>query len=346
MATSNTGQSPAASVVSLKPQPPIIYFNIGWMKHYAGADPSDETSGGMGYLKENPYGAEAFNFLPNDQEMLLGYRAGHAKKLNLDCLGAAASIDHLDGVLVVWMAREPLSKRTMIVGWYDDARVYVRARPQPRLINGEAWPYSVETRAEQGFLLPTYARTFQIQSARTSEGGFGMSPTWYGTDAVNAHVWRYVQSLRAGAAPASQKSPAKKPPINTDPEFRRKVEKAAVDHATAYFQSPEGGTYVVESVEPFGRGWDLEATKDGGELLIEVKGLQGSDLVCELTPNEYKKMMMSAHRDKYVIYVVNNALAQTPIASIFKRTADGQWEADDGRTLAIKEQIGAVLSCG
>src|SRR4051812_19396746 len=46
-------------------QPPIIYFNIGWMKRYAGATPDDQTLGGMGYLAEHKHGAESFNFLPH-----------------------------------------------------------------------------------------------------------------------------------------------------------------------------------------------------------------------------------------------------------------------------------------
>ena len=329
-----------------RPQPPIIYFNVGWMKRYAGADADDVTSGGMGYLKEHPHGAEAFNYLPNDQGMLLGYRAGHVNQLNIGRLGASAGAEYLDDVLVVWMAREPSTRRTMIVGWYEDARVYARARSQSRHINDEAWPYSVEAPAGKGYLLPTYARTFQIQSARTAEGGFGMSPTWYGTDAANARVWRYIESVKAGAARRFKEKQPKKPPINIDPELRRKVERAAVQHATAFFESAEGGTYNVQSVEPYGRGWDLEATNDSGELLIEVKGLQGIGLVCELTPNEYEKMMMAVHRDRYVIYIVNNALGDIPIASVFRRTKAGLWQAEDGRTLDIKERTGAVLSCG
>lgn len=339
-------RKPLALTLTRHPtQPPIIYFNIGWMKHYAGTDPDDPTRGNMGFLKENKHGAEAFNFLPTQDGKLRGYRAGHANQLNISRLGSPAGADRMEGVLVIWMARDPGTKRALVVGWYEDATVYAQARPQPRLLDGETWPYSVETSASKGHLLPPGTRTFLIQSSRTSEGGFGMSPTWYGTDAVNARVWAYVRSVKAGIARRTAKPPIKKPPINTDPELRRKVEKAAINHATAFYESAEGGAYDVASVEPFGVGWDLEATNDEGRLLIEVKGLQGPDLVCELTPNEYEKMLMPENRDKYVIYVVNSALSETPIASVFQRNQAGTWETSDGRCLKMTPKTGAVLRC-
>jgi hypothetical protein len=330
---------------SLK-QPPIIYFNIGWMKHYAGPSPEDFTLGGMGYLADHQHGAEAYNFLPGAEGMLLGYRPGHANRLSLTRLCAPTGTSSLDGVLVIWMAREPATKRQMIVGWYQNATVYAEAQPQSRTINGVSWPYSVSARQQDSYLVPERARTFQLQSARTSPGGFGMSPTWYGTDEVNQRVWAYVQSIQGGKRqPTGQTKKVKKPPINTDPELRRRVEKAAVQHAWGYLESAEGGSHTVVSVEPFGKGWDLEATNGEGCLLVEVKGLQGTDLLCELTPNEYKQMNLVANRDRYVVYVVNNALGAVPIASIFKRAADGEWWTEDGRQLIATERMAAVLSC-
>jgi hypothetical protein len=83
-------------------------------------------------------------------------------------------------------------------------------------------------------------------------------------------------------------------------------------------------------------------------LLVEVKGLLNSELVCELTPNEYEKMMKSANRKRYVVYVVNNALAvhpAMPIASIFEHVARDKWCTADGRQLLVTEKIAAVLSC-
>jgi hypothetical protein len=39
-------------------RPPIIYFDIGWMKSYAGPITDDKTFGGHGYLDDHSNGAK------------------------------------------------------------------------------------------------------------------------------------------------------------------------------------------------------------------------------------------------------------------------------------------------
>ena len=83
-------------------------------------------------------------------------------------------------------------------------------------------------------------------------------------------------------------------------------------------------------------------------MLVEVKGLHGSNLLCEMTPNEFEKMQLPKNKDRYVVYVVNNALADPPgmpIASIFEHVGDDVWRTADGRDLLITPKTGAVLSC-
>ena len=116
----------------------------------------------------------------------------------------------------------------------------------------------------------------------------------------------------------------------------------------AYYKSEHGNSCYIESVEIAAKGWDLEVYNSPEPLLVEVKGLLNAELVCELTPNEYVKMMMPANRSRYVVYVVNNALAAhpaMPIASIFEHVGGDKWRTADGRDLLIKEKIAAVLSC-
>lgn len=322
--------------------PPMVFFNIGWMKRYSGTSADDPTLGGFGFLADNEHGAEAFNFLSNADGYVQGYRPGHARRLNIARLGGQKGSDQLDGVLVVWMAREPVSKRTMVVGWYENATVFATAKPgATHALQGVMWPFAVQARASDAHLIPVVGRNFRIQSARTEEGGFGQSPTWYGSDAINERVWRYIRRVKTGGA---KKPPQKGPPRNADPELRRKVEKAAVDHATAYYQSAAGGHCTVTSVEADAVGWDLEVSNGDIDLLVEVKGLQGPNLTCQLTPNEYEKMTSKRHQSRYVVYVVNNALV-APIASIFTLCTDGTWNTEDGRKLRVEERTGAVLRC-
>jgi hypothetical protein len=324
----------------------MVYFNIGWMKRYAGPAPDDRTIGAHRYLGTHDHGAECYNFLPTDDGFVRGYRPGG--RMNLERMGAGPSDDDLGGALVVWLAREPGTGRTLIVGWYRDATVYREAAPGGREVNGEDYGYSVEARASQATLLPPVARTFAVLSSRVSPGsGFGQNPTWYGSEAVDKRVWAYVRSLET-TRPVKQKSSGR-PPKNFDPELRRKVERAAIDHAVAYYKAIHGSDCPVISVEKEAKGWDLEVRIAPAPLLVEVKGLLNAALVCELTPNEYEKMQVPANRSRYVLFVVNNALAEPPglpIATVFEHSKGMRWCTADGRELLITEKTGAVLTAG
>lgn len=328
---------------------PIIYFNIGWMRDYAGPKADDPTIGAHGYLDDHVHGAECFNFARRPNGLVRGYRPpGSRDQTNITRLGAAPGSASLSGVLVVWLAREPASGTTLIVGWYRDATVYREARAADYEVNNEIHHYSVEARAADATLLPPIARSFAVPSSRTHPGaGFGQKPTWYGAPDVDARVRAYVQiwssrlnEKAAGVTPT--------PPKNLDPELRRKVERAAVEHAKAHYRAKYGAKCPIISVEAFGKGWDLEIFHQAEPLLVEVKGLLNTALICELTPNEFTKMHEEELRDRYVIYVVNNALAASPgmpIPSIFQHVGDGKWRTEDGRDLLITPKTGAVLSC-
>lgn len=324
---------------------PIIYFNIGWMAAYAGHS-NDPISGGHQFLAQNDFGGEAFNFLADVDGRVRGCRPGSRKGLRIERLGAASKNDpYVDGVTVVWMAREPKGGRTLIVGWYLDARVYRSADPAPtprHLPNGEAIPVTAETHADNAVLLPPTGRTFQIQSRRTADVGFGQSPAWYGDPSIDDLVQAYIAGVQQRVAKSKGKGKGGAGRQN-DPELRKTIEEAAINHAGAYFRSDVGGACNVISVEREAKGWDLEATGVDGVWLVEVKGLSGSRLSCEVTPNEFSAMNSPTYRGRYVLYVVCNAL-DAPVASIF-RWANGGWRTEDGRALGVTQKIGAVLSC-
>jgi hypothetical protein len=330
-------------------RPPMIYFNIGWMKNYAGTAQDDPTIGAHGYLNTHPHGAESWNFLPTPEGMMRGYRPpGDRERTNINRMGATNAQTMVNGALVIWLAKEPESGRTLIVGWYRNANVFRTARDSWITLYDERIHYSVEAWAEDATLLSPIARTFEVRSSRTMPGaGFGQKPTWYGAEAVDDRVWTYINA-RGKIRPTKKPSSSKTPPKNLDPELRRKVEKAAVQHAIAYYKSEFGEDCPVISVESGAKGWDLEVHNGPDPLLVEVKGLLNAGLVCELTPNEYEKMMMEANCSRYVVYVVNNALAELPatsIASIFEYAGDGKWHTADGRKLVITPKTGAVLTC-
>ena len=321
--------------------PPIVYFNIGWMEHYAGFAKDDKTIGGHAYLQGHPHGGEAFNFSVSHAGTMRGYRPpGAGEKTNITRMGAANRADHIDGALVIWLAKEPASGQTLIVGWYRNATVFRDAQDGGNDLGDERICYSAEAAKDDAVLLTPPMRTFPVKSSRTKPGaGFGQKPTWYGAEAVNKLVWDYIRNFGSEHQPG--------PPKNLDPELRRKVEKAAVAHATTYYRALYGPACVVKSVEAYAKGWDLEVFVDEQPLLVEVKGLMNDGPACELTPNEYEKMMLPEHRPRYIVYVVNNALAELPaipVASIFEHAGGERWVTADGRELAVKPKMAAVLS--
>lgn len=324
----------------------LVFVNIAWMTFYHGPK-GDKAEGNFGYMKENPDAIvhESWNFAPLKGKVY-GY-VPRSAKINISKIGAQPGDEMATGVTVVWIARNPRKKKTTIVGWYTDATVHREAEHFSKLRTSYfIVGYQIEAPAAAATLLPFDAREFPIPTGR-GPGNVGQSPIWYGRDAAfNKDVLAYI---RRGGVLAKTNG---KQPRQTDPELRRRVEQAAVNHAIAHFGSNAGGARLVSSVEKDGVGWDLEAVGNDGEILkIEVKGLSGNELLVELTPNEYAKMQSTEHRKDYIVYVLRAALSDAPLASIFRFDAtqskrnDLVWVDDFGRRLIIEEKLAARLSC-
>ncbi len=324
---------------------PLVFVNIGWMVAYKGPY-NDPTIGGHGWLKTHDYGHEAWNFLPESGK-LYGYIPRSAR-INLQRLGAGRKDEQLAGVTVVWVARNPRNGVTYVVGWYRNALLHREndhfkvSRP-----NGEVIDYQIEASIDNAKLLTPDQRLLEVPTAKV-KGNLGQSPVWYGNEEFVKRIRAYlkvdgvVQSIPKGRASGS--------PKQLDPEVRKLVELAAVRHAINYYKSPAGGSRTVESVERDNTGWDLTVTGGDVTLKVEVKGLSGSDVRVELTPNEYKKMLSSEHRCMYVVYIVTEALTSAASAHIFyynKEASQGRnhvWMAEDGRVLHIEQLTGARLT--
>lgn len=323
---------------------PLVFINIGWMVNYAGPAPNDPTIGNFGHLKIHSVGHEAWNFKPLRGRMY-GYIPRSAR-IRLERLGSPRAAPSLEGVTAVWIARNPRNRRTYIVGWYTNATVHrqtdaiVRRRSRDFDVN-----YQIEAAEENTTLLPPDARVFPVPTAK-KKGNLGQSPVWYGKDdAFRQQVRDYIVHGRLPSTP----SPGS--PRQQDPDLRRKIERAAVAHATRHYSSAKGGRRSVVSVEMLGRGWDLEATAfDNSVLKIEVKGLSGSSILAELTPNEYAMMTSPDHRQDYIVYIVTNALEKSARSHVFRYDAERSsskellWVTDDDRRLSVEPRTGARLT--
>ena len=327
-------------------RPQILFLNIGWMKRYAGPAPDDPTRGNFGWLKQDVtrrHGHECCNFIPASGRCWGNHSGGVGTDIKK--LGAQRGARSVEGVLVVWFARDPRADKAVIVGWYENATVYPQFQ-EP--VNGKGhylgkdriW-YKATARADDCLLLPVNDRSFSIPSCGEIDGGYGRSPNWYGLgDEFLDNVWGYIRSVRAGKG-RNPKATAI-PPRNDDHELRRQVEETAIRIATEFFESPVGGSRSVESVELQAKGWDLEAKGDDGILLVEVKGLSGSIPVAELTPNEYAKM--KKYRKHWVMFIVTDCLAKPPKIYDFRYMHDAnRWETSEGHILDVLPKTGAIV---
>lgn len=326
----------------------IVFVNIGWMKDYAGVSANDQAVGGHGYLKQGNIGHEVWNFMPFKGKVY-GY-VPRSARINLKNLGGSRTDEFVQPATVVWIARNPSNKKTFIVGWYKNAIVYKENEHiKLKRKGGFEVGYQIVAQADDATLLPVDRRLYPIPTAK-SKGNLGQSPVWYGVDQVfRDAVEDYIKS--GGNFSAEKKAKSKYVKRQTDPELRKKIELAAVRHATAYYESAEGGSQVVDSVEKDGVGWDLNVTAPTGAILkVEVKGLSGKEVVVELTPNEYKKMKHGNHRSQYVIYILTEALTPNARSHVFRHNAEASkggklvWAASDGRELEIEPVIAARLS--
>ena len=329
--------------------PKMIFFHIGWMKHYEGPADDDPTLGSHKYLQDNKFGDECFNFISRH-----GNCFGHVPtNIDISRLGAERTDDFVDDVVCVWIARDPERDLIVVVGWYSAARIFHysnhQASPSGNTLGHRNIQYHAVAPSVKCSLIPVSRRTFEVPTHHDVKGGLGQSTVWYGgeDDKFRGQVWRYIKSWEDRKSGKKSQSTASGNPRygrNIDPEQRKKIETVAVDIATEFFRSHAGGAYQVVSKEKDNVGWDLEASRpDRVTLLIEVKGLSGADVSVQLTPNEYEKMTSETHRENYVLFVVTNCLGPCPMTYDY-RFEDGCWKDADGRELRIIERRAAICS--
>jgi hypothetical protein len=318
----------------------MIFLRVGWMDRYQGVVGGDTIHGGGAYVAKHGFGPEIFNFQPF-QKAVYGYVQPPSRKgqwengrIDLTRLGAAADDKSLSNVLAVWVATSPLGG-AFIVGWYKNATIYRNWQSSPpgsaRRHSDTDCGYFVTASAEDSVLLPPDERVFPIP--QQGKGEFGQSNIWYADDPaqhrqLRLNVLEYVESSQLPNAARPETSS----PRQSDPLLRQQVEQIAVKTTEDYFT---GLGYRVNSVEQDNVGWDLNAVLGNRDLKLEVKGLSGSQIVVELTPNEYAAM--KAYLESYRVCVVTDALTE-PCLEVFAYSLDSRrWESPGRRILSIQE---------
>ena len=334
---------------------PTVFFNIGWMNLYRGLK-GDSIQSGAGWVRKTKTGHEVYNFAPH-RGRCYGYvrPPGSGWTINIDRLGANPGDNYVDGVLVVWVARDPRAGGGLVVvGWYKNARVYREHQDPPATATR-----AVQRLTDQASFLATAAqddcirldpddRTFRVP--RNKPGAMGQSNVWFADSALGKRTIKrlgsYLAGLSRGGAPKrpkrrkTRRSGSLGAPRSSDPVQRARVEGAAI---AAVWKHYESRGFTMRDVKKHNVGWDLEATRGRQKFLIEVKGLSGGQPRAELTPNEFAKM--KGQKSRYRLCLVTNALSekQRTISHVGFH-ADGRWRDQNGRALGIEEVRAARVS--
>lgn len=189
--------------------------------------------------------------------------------------------------------------------------------------------------AANATLLPGDQRTFEVPYAPTGKKGFpGQSNVWYplhhaSEQSVSAFVKQLRQYIHTTTLGLPLGGDEDEPPTTPrkggqgykpDQAHNAAVEVAAVQAAFAHYKA---AGYAVESVESDNLGWDLFATKAKKTLRVEVKGVSGSSIYFELTPNEYKKLQ--EHAPTYRVCVVCEAITDPRLYELVPEKSDAGW---------------------
>lgn len=165
----------------------VIFCNISYMKNYCGSENDTPVNGGK-YIEENSDGGEVFNFLDYNGKCY-GYFMHYGDTLHLERIDSSdPKQDYVDDVLVVWVAKRPEISKNVIVGWYNNARVYKHVKNNFSCNTFGFYPdpdrdlyYNIVAEAKDCYLLPEDMRNFIIpRAAKAGQGrGMGQSAIWY-----------------------------------------------------------------------------------------------------------------------------------------------------------------------
>ncbi|MHB1544919.1 MAG: protein NO VEIN domain-containing protein [Gammaproteobacteria bacterium] len=286
------------------------------MKYYEGPLPGDERPIGGGAYNEDNIGGEAYNFLAHNGTVY-GYFQPTMQEpydVNLGRIDAKCTGDTVDGVLVVWFAKDPFKpKGQVIVGWYKDATVYRTGRSQPRNRGG----YYVHTEAKNAVLLPERLRVHRVGHELTQrtkqgkkavkKGNPGQSNAFYIldergkakdlVDKHNAWIREAIQFVRRfkGSTIKSRADALAEESILTltvgsgggyqdSVKIRRAVEAHAMGKCLRYYRTQGFQVSDDSRIESY----DVLIRRDGQLQYVEVKGTQGAADSVILTRNEVK----------------------------------------------------------
>lgn len=175
----------------------VIFCKIAWMEYYNGVKNTDKPVDEESWITEADEIGECNNFTPNEDGNYYGYvqtKSGRGKnnKLHIDKIeGMSEEDDKAEGVLVIWVAKDPSQNKINIIGWYKNATVLKKYQ-----YNEDNKEYNIYAKMEDCVLLPINKRHKIVPKAGRGGSSYGMgsSNIWYGKkDDKNAET--YIKNM-------------------------------------------------------------------------------------------------------------------------------------------------------
>ena len=161
----------------------ILICRVAWMKSYQSE--KESAYGGGSYVDEGNVPHEALNFL-RVGDTYYGFVENRRQQIKLEKLGGQKENSSINGVLVVFCAKDRETNNFLVTGWYTDATVHRHAIARPGR--------QVHFTATDAKLIGESKRCFRIPRAqdnpRRSFGGIGQRHIWYGLNDESAVDFR------------------------------------------------------------------------------------------------------------------------------------------------------------
>ena len=158
----------------------ILLCNVGYLEYYDSTMDTKPIEYGGKYPKEYKTGGEINNFHKYEDRKCYGFvepgfKNDKQNMLHIEKIdGDYKHKDDIPDVTVIFCARSSSRKKTVIVGWYENATVFRRVKEH----NGVK--YNITTNSGNAKIIPENERIFEVPRGNSAEKfGFGISQIWY-----------------------------------------------------------------------------------------------------------------------------------------------------------------------
>jgi hypothetical protein len=288
----------------------VLFVRIGWMNYYQGRVPGDDKPRRGGSHNVDEIGWEVFNFKTYRGE-LRGYIHGPLLRRIDPTYNRRPK--YLKDVLVIFFATKPHGGQ-VIIGWYNNARVFHSPKKHDWPDRESKYEYSCEALARDAVLLPTEGRDYPITSGKGRPGTSNLFYIFHANGTPRREKWiqetidyvlnydgpNWVKALEEEIADEIESTVAAAAGFISSSFARTAIEKLAMDRAMAYFEQDDWLVEDVSRTESF----DLRCEKDSKILRVEVKGTQSKGETIQLTPNEVKNAR--EYRSQMVLFILHS----------------------------------------